>query len=156
MIHEGQEFARSKVIPLNIKVKDNDKGKIDHNSYNKDNETNYINYKHAEINKELVDYYKGLIQLRNKFDAFRRAEYEDITFYDHPKSKFGFSYVLKHEKDEFIVIFNADPKQELEFTLPEGRYDVLVDKNSAGTKSMSEVQGKIILETTTGMVLKLK
>lgn len=156
MISEGQEFARSKVIPLNIKVKDNDRGRIDHNSYNKDNETNYINYKHAEINKELVDYYKGLIQLRNKFDAFRRAEYKDITFYDHPKSKFGFSYVLKHEKDEFIVIFNADPKQELEFTLPEGRYDVLVDKNSARIKAIYEVQDKIILETSTGMVLKLK
>jgi pullulanase/glycogen debranching enzyme len=156
MISEGQEFARSKVVPFNIKVKDNDRGRIDHNSYNKDNETNYINYKHAKINKELVDYYMGLISLRKAYPAFRHAEYDNIIFTDHLNSKFGFSYILRHEKDEFIVIFNADPKQELEFTLPEGRYDVLVDKNSAGTKTMYEVQGKIILETTTGMVLKLK
>lgn len=156
MISEGQEFARSKVVPFNIKVTDNDKGKIDHNSYNKDNETNYINYKHAEINKELVDYYKGLIALRKTFPAFSRAEYENITFTDHPKSKFGFSYILKHEKNEFLVLFNADPKQELEFSLPEGRWEVLIDKNSAGVKSMYEVQGKIKLGTTTGMVLKKK
>ncbi|MFA5805582.1 MAG: pullulanase [Melioribacteraceae bacterium] len=156
MIQEGQEFARSKVIPLNIKVKDNDRGRIDHNSYNKDNETNYINYKHAKINKELVDYYKGLISLRKTYPAFRYAEYDNIIFTDHPNSKFGFSYILRHEKDEFIVIFNADPKQKLEFTLPEGRYDVLVDKNSAGIKAIYEVKDKIILETTTGMVLKLK
>jgi len=151
MIHEGQEFARSKVVPLNIKVPDNDKGKIDHNSYNKDNETNYIIYEHAKINKELVDYYKGLISLRKTFAAFRHAEYENIIFSDHPKSKFGFSYILKHEKDEFIVLFNADPKQILEFTLPAGRYHVLVDKNSAGIKTIYEVQDMIKLETTSGM-----
>ena len=44
MISEGQEFARSKVIPFNIPVDDPHKGMIDHNSYEKDNETNYINY----------------------------------------------------------------------------------------------------------------
>ncbi len=44
MIHSGQEFARSKVISADIKVKDKHKGMIDHNSYEKDNETNFINY----------------------------------------------------------------------------------------------------------------
>ena len=51
MIHSGQEFARSKVIPTDIKVKDKHKGMIDHNSYEKDNETNFINYNHAELTK---------------------------------------------------------------------------------------------------------
>ncbi len=41
MIHSGQEFARSKVISPNTKVKDPNIGKLDHNSYEKDNETNY-------------------------------------------------------------------------------------------------------------------
>lgn len=156
MLHEGQEFARSKVIPHKSKEKDRDKGKFDHNSYNKDNETNYLNYDHAEINKELLNYYKGLIALRNTYDAFRRAEYDNIIFYEHPMSDFGFAYILKHDKDVFIVIFNADLREELNFTLPEGTWQVLVDKNSACLKTMYELDGKIKLETSTGMVLKLK
>ena len=156
MLHEGQEFARSKVISINTNVKDKEKGKIDHNSYNKDNETNYLNYKHAEINKELLNYYKGLIALRNTYDAFRYAEYKDITFYDHPNSKFGMGYILKYQKDNFIILFNADPKEELDFSLPGGTWQVLVDKHSAGIKAMYELQGKIKLEHSTGMVLKLR
>ena len=80
MISEGQEFARSKVIPFDIPVDDPHKGMIDHNSYDKDNETNYINYEHAKINSDLLNYYKGLIELRKKYDAFRRVDYNDVIF----------------------------------------------------------------------------
>jgi len=156
MISEGQEFARSKVIPWNIKVNDPGKGKIDHNSYNKDNETNYIDYKHAGINKDLFSYYKGLIALRNSFPAFRRANYEDVIFFDNPKSKFGLAYTLKYEHDNFMVLFNADQKEELEFSLPEGAWEVLVDKDNAGIKPLYETHGKIKLPPVTGVVLKLK
>lgn len=156
MLHEGQEFARSKVIPFKTKVRDRDNGKIDHNSYNKDNETNYINYRHADINKELLNYYKGLIALRNKYDAFRRAEYDDIIFYEHPNSNFGSGYILKYDSDVFIILFNADPNQELDFSLPAGNWQVLVDKNSAGLKTIYELHGKVKLEPSTGMVMKLK
>ncbi len=155
MLHEGQEFARSKVIPLSVKVKDNDKGHIDHNTYNKDNETNYINYKHAEINKDLLNYYKGLIALRNKFQAFRRAEYEEISFYDHPASQFAFSYIINHAGEKFLLLFNADSKLNLDFVLPEGNWNVLADKNSAGIKVLYSTREKIKVERGTGMVLKL-
>ena len=50
MIHSGQEFARSKVIFNDVNVNDEEKGRLDHNSYNKDNETNYINYDYATMN----------------------------------------------------------------------------------------------------------
>ena len=30
--------------------------------------------------QELLNYYKGLIALRNTYDAFRRAEYDNIIF----------------------------------------------------------------------------
>ncbi len=80
MIHSGQEFARSKIIPQNIPEKDPHKGIIDHNSYEKDNETNYINYNQVKINQDLFNYYKGLIELRKKYEAFRRADYSDVIF----------------------------------------------------------------------------
>ena len=59
MIAEGQEWARSKVIATTM-VEDEKINKMDHNSYEKDNETNWLNWKHKEINSELVDFYRLL------------------------------------------------------------------------------------------------
>lgn len=154
MIHSGQEFARSKVITHNTKVKDPEKGRMDHNSYNKDNETNYINYKHAEINKNLLEYYKGLIDLRNHYSAFRRANYDEISIHEHPHNKFGIFYTIRHDDEKLIVLFNADQKLELEYLLPEGTWEVLVDKNKSGTKTLYEISGKITLEPVSGAVLR--
>ena len=156
MIHSGQEFARSKVIPNKIKEKDSGKGKLDHNSYNKDNETNYINYNHAYLNIDLLNYYKGLIELRKKLPAFRRAAYNEIHFMDHPNSKFGVGYILKSHGEVLVVLFNADQHMNLEFKLPEGNWDVLVNANSADIKSIKEVKDKVVLESATGCVLRLK
>jgi pullulanase/glycogen debranching enzyme len=156
MIHSGQEFARSKVIPFDIPVYDPHKGMIDHNSYEKDNETNYINYNHADINKELLDYYRGLIKLRKECNAFRRAEYEDVTFIDFKDNPFAFGYFLKYQGEEFIVLFNAHPKLKSEFNLPEGGWDVLIDENSAGVIPIKTVQQRITINNSTGMILKKK
>ncbi|NIR64743.1 MAG: pullulanase, partial [Aliifodinibius sp.] len=85
MMHAGQEFARSKVTAKTVSA-DSNWGRIDHNSYDKDNETNYINFHHAEMNSELLNYYRGLIQLRSGNAAFRNAKPADIAFNDHPDS----------------------------------------------------------------------
>ena len=154
MIQAGQEFARSKVIPYDTKSLDKHSGIIDHNSYEKDNETNYINYNHAKSNKELLDYYKGLIELRNKYSAFRRAEYEDIAFYDIKDNPFALGYGLKYKEDLFVVLFNANPNMKEEFVIPSGEWDILVNENSAGTKSLGKVKKKITLNPSTGCVLK--
>jgi pullulanase/glycogen debranching enzyme len=154
MIHKGQEFARSKVISRKSHIADKNKGKIDHNSYEKDNETNYIHYGHAKMNEELLKYYKGLIQLRNKFDAFRRAEYREINFFNVKNNPFALGYSLNHGGNEFIILFNANPKMQQEFTLPEGDWDILVNENAAGTNILGKIKDKLILETSTGCVLK--
>ena len=156
MISEGQEFARSKVIPFNEPEQDPRKGMIDDNSYDKDNETNYINYHHAEINKDLLDYYRGLISLRKNFEAFRRAKYQDVSFIDLKDRPFSLGYFLKYKNNEFIVLLNADPKLSLEINLPEGNWDVLVDENSAGTTPLETVKGQISIITSTGIVLMKK
>jgi pullulanase len=156
MIHAGQEFARSKVISENNNVEDEMKGTIDHNSYNKDNETNYINYEHAKINKKLVDYYKGLIKLRNTYPSFRKAKYEEVTFYDPNENEFALGFHLSHGGDEFIVLCNANPSKEEKFHLPDGKWEVLVNKNNAGIKILDTVTKEVFLEPSTGIVLKKK
>ncbi len=153
MISEGQEFARSKVIPF-TKPNDPHKGMIDHNTYDKDNEVNYINYNYAKLNQELWDYYKGLIELRKEFQSFRRAEYEGVKFISVHDNDFALGYVLKHENEEFVVLFNAHPLKEIVCELPKGKWDVLVDQDKAGIKSLSKVSGLITIQPSTGYVLK--
>ncbi len=156
MFQEGDEFARTKVIPYNEEVPDTSKGRIDNNSYNKDNSTNYINYKHEEINSGLVDYYKGLISLREKYAAFRRAKYEDIKFMDIKDNPFALGYRLDYKDEHFVVLFNADLNKAEKFNLPEGEWIILANQNEAGIKKLGEVSGNVELLSSTGMVLKLK
>lgn len=156
MIHSGQEFARTKVIPYDLDVPDAHKGMIDHNSYEKDNETNYINYKHAEINKELFDYYTGLIELRKKYSAFRRAKYEDVTFHEIKKNPFAICYEVKYKDEHFFVAMNANQEITQQFSLPKGDWEVLVDNLKSGVKPIKVVKNKIEVEPTSGIVLKKK
>ena len=154
MIHEGQEYARSKVISTIQKIDDRDKRKLDHNSYNKDNETNYINYAHAELNKELVEYYKGLISLRKQFAAFRRADYENIHFFDIAGNPFAFAFEIIHDDERFFVAMNADQNIEFKIHLPEGEWGVLADNNSAGIKILRKQKNEVIIPAITGMILR--
>ena len=156
MIHSGQEFARSKVITANTKADDKSIGLLDHNSYDKDNETNYINYNYADMNKELVDYYKGLIELREKYDAFRKADYDDVIFFNVTDNEFALGYYLTYNKQNFIVLFNGDPGKVEEFNLPNGEWEVFVNADKAGITSLGTVSGKIELNPSTGFVLKKK
>lgn len=156
MIHSGQEFARSKVIPFDILVDDSHKGMIDHNSYEKDNETNYINYNHVKINKELFNYYQGLIELRKTYEIFRNAEYNDVNFRDLKEKPFALHYSLDSGEAEFNIIFNANPKLSLSVILESGEWEVLVDENSAGVKPVRIVTGTITAPPSSGMVLKKK
>jgi pullulanase/glycogen debranching enzyme len=156
MISEGQEFARSKVIAMDSKANDSHKGVIDHDSYDKDNETNYINYEHAKINENLLNYYKGLIKLRNKYDAFRRAEYNQVYFFHQSDNPFALGYSMQYKDETFVVLFNADPNQNEEFLLPEGEWIVLVNAYNAGTESLGSINSKVNLDPSTGIVLKKK
>jgi pullulanase len=154
MIHSGQEFARSKVIPHNVKVDDPHKGMIDHNTYDKDNEVNYINYDHAEMNSDLLDYYKGLIELRKQFESFRRAKYEDVTFYNVIDNPFAIGYYVNHKVNHFIVLMNANRSLDEEFILPDGEWDILVNPEEAGIKTLGTVKTKLIVKPSSGYVLK--
>ena len=154
MLQAGQEFARTKIIPKGTDVADTNKGRIDHNTYDKDNATNYINYKHADINKELVDYYKGLIKLRNTYAAFRRADYKDISFFTHLDNEFAMGYGLSFENDTFLVLLNADQTKPENYKLPPGKWDIIVTPKKAGIEKIKTVQKSISVEPVSGYVLK--
>ncbi len=153
MVHSGQEFARSKVIPP-TNENDPHRGMIDHNTYDKDNEVNYINYKHVKLNHDLVDYYRGLIELRKKFSSFRRAGYNEVKFFDVKENEFAIVYEVKHENEHFMVLLNANPLKEFSFTLPKGKWEIYADPNLAGVISLGKIEGKLKVEPSTGYILK--
>ena len=152
MIHAGQEFARSKCIAFTADP-DTNQGRIDHNSYNKDNETNYINYDHITWNRSLVDYYRGLIALRNQYSLFRKVTKKQLSFLDM-NHEFGLGYHIRANRDEAIVLLNAHPHRSVSATLPDGSWTLLVDAVQAGLLPIrADVKGNIVVPPSSGMVL---
>ena len=159
MIHAGQEFARSKVIQK-TDVPDTNWGYIDHNSYEKDNNTNYINYDHVEINAELFDYYKNLIHLRKNHPAFRQSEITDITFIPCD-NEFGIGYILEGKSsgdtNDFIVLLNGNSNKDANFNIPEGQWEILVDqKRVYFTQRTTFIENSVSVPPTSGLVLTKK
>lgn len=119
MIHAGQEFARSKIIAPSP-VNDPQTGFIDHDSYNKDNDTNYIDFNLIEVNEELLKYYKYLIEMRKTHEVFRKTTPENIHFFQtHDSHVIGYRIqaIYQGKNCEYQVWINAhrDKSVELKF-----------------------------------------
>jgi pullulanase/glycogen debranching enzyme len=148
-MHEGQEWARSKVI-ASTNAPDDHVGIIDHNSYEKDNGTNWLNWNEREMNRELVDYYKGLIELRKQCSEFRHSKPEDFEFMDVGE-KVAVAYILK---DRFVVILNGENEDTLELDIPVGQWNILADEKIVNLENQQLVSNKIIVPPSSGIVLK--
>ncbi|MAT38925.1 MAG: pullulanase [Ectothiorhodospiraceae bacterium] len=143
MIHQGQEFARAKIIAKRD-LTDIHPGMLDHNSYEKNDETNWINYADAEANTELVQFYRALIALRGKYAALRRAPHEEYQFLipSAPVAS-GFILPLKDEDGEQIaVMINPNPDQAAEYSIPEGEWRVIVEEGTASLEGLRSFNGK--------------
>ncbi len=156
MIHAGQEWARSKIVrdPENI---DPNKGKIDRDTYNKDDRTNWLNYNEIETNKSLFYYYKGLINLRLNAPALRKAKPEDINFkvYNDPLH-ITFSIDGKSSGDmyNYFVSLNASLEQEYEIILPEGYWEVIANDQHSGNKTLKSVKNRYMVPASSGIILR--
>ncbi|MFQ6606471.1 MAG: pullulanase [Fidelibacterota bacterium] len=146
--HQGQSWGRSKVVASTV-APDSMVGQLDHNSYEKDNETNWLNWEEKAMNRPLVDYYRGLISLRKKYPEFRHADPEDYTFFDVSK-KVAVAYLLK---DRFIVALNGETKDSLDISLPPGNWKVLVDENEVNLNGHKSLQRQVSIPPTSGIVL---
>jgi len=156
MLHEGQEFARSKVIAP-TRVPDPNTGRIDHNSYEKDNETNWLNYHHKTLNRELYDYYKGLIALRKMNPMLSSAPKKAVEFL--PTSDdflIAFRITAGKQDKGFLIVLNGNPAHAAQITLPKGRWSVIANaKKVSPTRRITIVTGATIsVPATSGMILQ--
>jgi pullulanase len=156
MLHEGQEWARSKVIAA-CDAPDENVGAIDHNSYNKDNETNWLNFAHADLNQGLVQYYKGLIALRKAHLAFRKSGAEDIEFLRVKHNPFALGYLIHRtgsgDDHDFIVLLNGHRTKTAKFKLPKGQWTIIVDGEKADL-ALPLGTRRLQLPPSSGMVLQ--
>lgn len=156
MIHAGQEWARSKHIAYS-QAPDSNAGKLDHDSYNKDNQTNWLNFFEIDTNRSLFEYYKGLIKLRLSSPALRKANAGDIHFkvYTDPLHvTFSINGKSSGDKYDYFVSLNAHTKQSFEIKLPAGYWEMVVNKEKAGSHTFKSVKDSLLIRPTTGIVLR--
>lgn len=117
----GEEFCRTK-------------GGLD-NTYNMPIGMNKLDWELAYKNKNLVDYYKGLIELRKQISGLcdkSENSYKHITDMWKQKQVVGFS--VNNDKDslwsQVKVIYNAS-KKDFEVESLDGDFEVLCDGNDS-------------------------
>lgn len=156
MIHAGQEFARSKII-ADVGVDDHDVGKMDHNSYQKDNATNWINFETISKNRELFGYYQGLIELRKQSPALRKANPEEIQF-DHFDNPLLFSFSISgastHDMFDYYVILNGNRADSAIANLPAGSWELLVNNQIASSQAIDILSGDIKISHKSGSIFR--
>ena len=147
IIHQGQEWAHSQIIATSDHP-DPDIGKIDNNPYNKDNKTNWINWNHKDLNKELVDYYKNLIKIRKTIPMLRHAIEDDFKF--QGLSKYALGYTIKNK---VAVYINGDSSSSVSTELPQGNWVLLANENFANVNGLQTISGDLTIPPTSGCIL---
>jgi pullulanase len=124
------------------------------NSYNSGDEINQIRWEWKKQNRDVFEYYKGLIALRKAHPVFRlpiRQEIEKRVTFPPQNLPFPKSLVVSldgkklegESADRILILINPEPKSQ-KFTLPKGRWQIVVDERQAGTQPLREVS----VETT--------
>jgi pullulanase/glycogen debranching enzyme len=156
MIHQGQEFARTKWIcpdPVN----DPRSGYLDHNSYEKDNATNHINYDDISQNSALFEYYRGLIDIRNQSPALRRSKPEAIQFWSNSDPLVLRIFIEGESADDpynYIIGLNGNNFMSHEIELTDGFWEIIATDRLAGNNSLAKISGRVILPPASGHILR--
>ncbi len=150
MIAQGQSWGRAKVI-ANSMGNDPKAGQLDHNSYEKDDETNWLNWDEKELNRNLVDYYRGLISIRNKYPEIRNVSPGYRLFFDGTNR---LSYGLSMGDDQkILVLLNADVKMSSKFSLPPGLWTILADAGQANPDGLGTLEKVAEVAQQSGLML---
>jgi len=147
MLHEGQELLRTK--------KGND------NSYDQDNEINWIDWSLKQKNQGFFDFYQGLLTLRREYGSLRHANCvseREITWLS-PSNTRALGFLLAAtpgDKGGLLVLLNSDPDNWVDFTLPRGGNWV---KLCDGVKvspdgSLGTASGSYGVPPSTGVILR--
>jgi pullulanase len=131
------------------------------NSYNSSKELNQIDWTRLYEYEDLVLYYRGLMQVRKSFVGFTDLSAENaanMQFIEElPKQVVG--YTLETDAAEgwkrVTVLFNAS-EEDVELTLADGEWTVLVNENSACADGLGTASGLIAVPAYSAAVFAQK
>jgi pullulanase len=139
-MQSGQEMLRTK--------------RGESNTYNKPDAINMINWDWKRENRDIFDYYRGLIALRKAHPMFRMQTGQEVTanlkFFDDdlgirlPARCVAYSLAGGGSGDswsEALVILNPN-RDAVTVSIPEGAWTVAVDDDEAGTARVSTGPGE--------------
>lgn len=156
MIHEGQEWARPKIITGSV-PEDDHAGFLDHNSYEKDDETNYLNYDQIQTNQSLYEYYRGLISIRKTSPALRKSPPEAIHFHSYADAlQIAVTIEGAHTADkyDYVVAMNGNRGESQILHLPPGFWEMLASPRHVGQSRFTELSGTVKIPVSSGMLLR--
>ncbi|MDE6184958.1 MAG: type I pullulanase, partial [Lachnospiraceae bacterium] len=138
-LHSGEEFLRTKVSPNNPDVKYG-------NSYDAGDEVNALDWKSRTENKDVLEYYRGLISFRKEHRGLRyvtqRQLNKNLVFMeDLPENVMGYyarEPINLFMDNQICLLFN--PTQEaVEFLPASGIWEIYVDDHRAGTECLEVI-----------------
>ena len=126
----------------------------DENSYRSSAEINRIDWENLEKYPTLVNYYRGLIDIRRTVGLFRTATGEDVKLsYLDGTDKETIAFTLTSDESSAVVVYNGNPSKKSTVTLPSGNWVILADADRAGTESLGVVSGSVTAKASSCVIL---
>lgn len=139
----GEEFARSK--------------DGDENSFSSSREENMIDWKNLDNFSDIVEYYRGLLKIRESFEAFKDCTAmtaNNLTYIENvPKGVTGYTInnTVNNKWSKMSVIFNgSDDEQSVKIG---GEWIRIADEETAGLRNLGEVNGTVKLKAHSAEIL---
>ena len=139
----GEEFARSK--------------DGDENSYSSSRDENMIDWKNLELYSDIVEYYRGLLKIRDAFAAFSDCtamSANNITSLDNvPKgvSAFVIPNTESGKWEKICTVFNGSDKEQ-NVSL-DGEWVKIADHNTAGLLNLGICSGSVNVKAHSAVIL---
>ncbi|WP_302162986.1 type I pullulanase [uncultured Fusobacterium sp.] len=150
----GEEILRSKPM---------ENGGFNSNSYNANDGVNSIKWNEKTVNKDVYDYYKGLIEFRKSNSGLRMSTTADVQknlefLNGLPKDVIG--YIIKQKnssgKSEEIMVIHNGSKKDFLLELPENSWNIYANDEKAGDKKLGEVEKRVEIPRVSTLILKSK
>lgn len=139
----GEEFARSK--------------DGDENSYASSREENMIDWKNLDNFSDVVEYYRGLLKIRESFEAFKDCTAmtaNNLTYIENvPKGVTGYTInnTVSDKWSKMCVIFNGGDEDQT--VTVSGDWIRIADEETAGLRNLGEVSGSVKLKAHSAAIL---
>ena len=151
MVSKGMVFFQACEEMLRSKPLGN--GKYDHNSYMSDDEVNNIDWSVLKAGRNeynMMQYYKGLIAIRNNIDIFSAKNVDFVTSnlaYD------GFKITINdYNGGKAVVIVNPSSNGTITEKL-DGEYHMICNGTVSGTTSLGSYNGNISVPACSVVIL---